>query len=257
MRTDLLRSLSCGRAEARLPARFAELRGRRRRHGDACCGASAATGSTSATRYRELDPSRSIQQSRTAASGDRLMNAVIERSDARGFPGVRLVQAAYHARPVSLYTKLGFASREEIAVMDGDAADSNLAGYTVRPLSPDDLRACNEICTEVHGFDRGAELAAAGDGERGIRGRARRRNTRVHLGPGLLRSLCRRDGRRYLRAAVDVPRLPSLGVLVPIRNYRLFRWCLDHGMRVLMTMTLMSRGLYQEPSGPYLPSILY
>jgi hypothetical protein len=53
------------------------------------------------------------------------------------------------------------------------------------------------------------------------------------------------------------PHLPTLGILVPIRNDALFRWCLEHGMRGIMTMTLMSRGLYQEPQGPYLPSVTY
>src|SRR5689334_19160051 len=34
--------------------------------------------------------------------GRRLMQDVIERSDARGFPGMRLVQAGYHMRSLSL-----------------------------------------------------------------------------------------------------------------------------------------------------------
>jgi hypothetical protein len=50
--------------------------------------------------------------------------------------------------------------------------------------------------------------------------------------------------------------MPSLGMLVPVRNYALFRWCLDRGMRVVLTMTLMSRGLYQDPVGAFLPSVL-
>src|SRR6185312_4730479 len=41
--------------------------------------------------------------------GRKLMEAVITRSDERNFPGVRLVQAGYHMRSLSLYTKLGFA----------------------------------------------------------------------------------------------------------------------------------------------------
>ncbi|HEY6485274.1 MAG TPA: GNAT family N-acetyltransferase [Candidatus Cybelea sp.] len=256
MRTDLLRSLSCGRAAARLPARFAELRGRRRRHGDAC----AVIGSNwldERNAISGIGPVTIDPAVQDGGLGRRLMNAVIERSDARGFPGVRLVQAAYHARPVSLYTRLGFASREELAVMDGDAADSNLTGYTVRPLSPDDLRACNEICTEVHGFDRGAELAAAGAANAAFVAEREGAIRAYTSGLGYFGHCAGETADAICALLLTVPRLPSLGVLVPIRNYRLFRWCLDHGMRVLMTMTLMSRGLYQEPSGPYLPSILY
>ena len=47
------------------------------------------------------------------------------------------------------------------------------------------------------------------------------------------------------------------GFLLPSRNAELFRWCLDHGLRMLQPMTLMTIGLYNEPRGAYLPSVLY
>ncbi len=47
------------------------------------------------------------------------------------------------------------------------------------------------------------------------------------------------------------------GILVPVRNADLFRWCLANGLRVTQPMTLMSLGLYNEPAGAFLPSILY
>jgi hypothetical protein len=47
------------------------------------------------------------------------------------------------------------------------------------------------------------------------------------------------------------------GILVPTRNGALFRWCLDNGMRLVQQMTLMTIGLYNEPSGAYLPSVIY
>ena len=43
-----------------------------------------------------------------AGVGKALMSDVLERAAARGFPGVRLVQAAFHIRSLSLFTKLGF-----------------------------------------------------------------------------------------------------------------------------------------------------
>jgi hypothetical protein len=46
------------------------------------------------------------------------------------------------------------------------------------------------------------------------------------------------------------------GILVPTRNAELFRWCLGHGLRVIEPMTLMSLGLYNEPVGAFLPSIV-
>src|ERR1700682_1628980 len=53
------------------------------------------------------------------AIGRRLMQTVMERAAARNYPGVRLVQAAYHRRSLSLYTKLGFDSREPLSVFQG------------------------------------------------------------------------------------------------------------------------------------------
>jgi hypothetical protein len=35
------------------------------------------------------------------------------------------------------------------------------------------------------------------------------------------------------------------------------RWCLENGLRIVQPLTLMSKGLYQEPRGAFLPSILY
>ena len=47
------------------------------------------------------------------------------------------------------------------------------------------------------------------------------------------------------------------GILVPTRNGELFRWCLANGLRLVQQMTLMTIGLYNEPAGAYLPSIIY
>jgi hypothetical protein len=37
----------------------------------------------------------------------------------------------------------------------------------------------------------------------------------------------------------------------------MFQWCLNRGLKLVFQMTLMSIGLYNEPAGAYLPSILY
>jgi hypothetical protein len=45
------------------------------------------------------------------------------------------------------------------------------------------------------------------------------------------------------------------GFLLPSRNGELFRWCLEHGLRIVKIMMLMSEGVYQNPQGAFLPSI--
>ena len=63
------------------------------------------------------------------------------------------------------------------------------------------------------------------------------------------------DDVRALIAAA--PRFGGSGFLLPTRNAELMRWCLGRGLRVVQPMTLMSRGLYNQPRGAFLPSILY
>ena len=47
------------------------------------------------------------------------------------------------------------------------------------------------------------------------------------------------------------------GFLLPTRNGELFRWCMAHGLKLVHQMTLMTTGIYNEPAGAWLPSVLY
>ena len=58
-------------------------------------------------------------------------------------------------------------------------------------------------------------------------------------------------------ACVQPEHHPAVGTRSPARNSALFQWCLANGLRVTQPMTLMSVGLYQEPAGAWLPSILF
>jgi predicted N-acetyltransferase YhbS len=67
------------------------------------------------------------------AIGRQLMLHVLARVAKRHLPGVRLVQAAYHNRSLSLYIKLGFLVREPLSVIQGKPLAAQIPGYTVRP----------------------------------------------------------------------------------------------------------------------------
>jgi predicted N-acetyltransferase YhbS len=188
--------------------------------------------------------------------GRNLMRAVIDRSDERGFRGVRLVQDAYHCRSLSLYAKLDFACREQLVVMNGVPGGDD-PSYTVRPATDADAASCNRLCAATHGFTRDGELRQAiaqGHAFVAERDGAVRAYTSAlgYFGHTVGESAAA-IGALLARA----PHQPSPGVLVPTRDTSLFRWCLDHGMRTVQPMTLMTRGLYEEPRGPYLPSILF
>ena len=47
------------------------------------------------------------------------------------------------------------------------------------------------------------------------------------------------------------------GILLPTRNRALLGWCLDNRLQVVQLMTLMTTGMYSEPAGAWLPSILF
>ncbi|HKC72599.1 MAG TPA: hypothetical protein VKF37_00135 [Chloroflexota bacterium] len=47
------------------------------------------------------------------------------------------------------------------------------------------------------------------------------------------------------------------GILGPAKDSALVPWYLQQGLRVVQVMTLMSLGLYNEPMGAYVPSVLY
>jgi predicted N-acetyltransferase YhbS len=192
-----------------------------------------------------------------AAVGRRLMEDVMERSRQKAFAGVRLVQAAFHNRSLSLYAKLGFVVREPLACMQGNVIGERILDHEVRPVIEQDVDACNALCRRVHGHERSLALL---DG--------------IHQGTamlvvrnGIITAYTSMLGFFGYAVAETTPGLQAMiaaasafagpGILVPTRNAALFRWCLAKNLRVIQPMTLMSVGLYNTPAGAFLPSILY
>lgn len=199
-----------------------------------------------------VDPS--IQNS---AVGRRLMQDVLRRTQDRKFAGVRLVQAAYHNRSLSLYTKLGFDTREPLSAMQGPAPGLEISGHHVRPATKEDLEECNKLCKRIHGFEREAELIDAMDQGMATVVERAGRITGYTNGIGFL-GYAVGENSDDLKALIGAAKeFPGPGFLLPTRHGELMRWCLQNGLRVVMPMTLMSIGLYNEPRGAFLPSVIY
>jgi predicted N-acetyltransferase YhbS len=189
--------------------------------------------------------------------GRRLMEAALERATEKGFAGVRLIQAAYHCRSLSLYAKLGFVVREPLACLQGPALGLEIPGYTVRRAEAGDLDACNQVCRRIHGHDRSQELAGAIAQAAATLVEHGGRVTGYATGIGFFTHAVG-EGNEDLKALIGAAEAFSgPGFLLPTRNAELLRWCLENGLRVNQMMTLMSWGLYNEPAGAFLPSILY
>jgi predicted N-acetyltransferase YhbS len=192
-----------------------------------------------------------------AGVGRQLMQHVLDRAAARSSPGVRLVQAAFHNRSLSLYTKLGFAAREPLSCVQGSAIRAPIAGYAVRAATADDLAACNEICQRVHGHTRAGELRdALGQGSAVVVEHGEKVTGYATGLAFFAHAVAESDGDLQAMIAA-APAFGGPGILVPTRNTRVLRWCLDRGLRVVQPMTLMTIGLYNEPHGAYLPSIAF
>jgi len=191
------------------------------------------------------------------AIGRRLMDAVHERAAEKNFAGVRLIQAGFHTRSLSLYAKLGYDVREHLACMQGKALGISIEGHVVRPTTEADLESCNGLCRDVHGHDRGGELKdAITRGSATVvehDGRITGYSTVIGFF-GHAVGETSKDVKALIAAATE---FAGPGFLLPTRNGELFRWCLSNGLRIAQPMTLMSRGLYNEPAGAFLPSILY
>ena len=189
--------------------------------------------------------------------GRALMGAMLERASERRVPGVRLVQISYHNRSLSLYAKLGFDVRETFAAMYGEPLRLTLPGYKVRSATADDEAASNALCVRVHGHDRAGEVSHAI-----ARGKARvverlGRITGYTTGIGYFNHSVAETNDDLYALIGAAPHLAQPGIVVPLDNPELFRWCLAHGLRVFFVMNLMAIGIYQEPRGAYLASVGY
>jgi predicted N-acetyltransferase YhbS len=193
-------------------------------------------------------------------TGRQLMLNVLERAKNKNFPAVRLLQASYHNRSLALYASLGFEVRESISTMQGKPIQEAIPGRSVRAATESDIESCNAICKAVHGHDRNGELqdsinqgsakvVSHGDKITGYTCGLTFFNHSVGLTNDDLKAL--------ISSATNEDSYGGPGILIPTRNIQLFRWCLNNGLRLVQQLTLMTIGLYNEPAGFYMPSILY
>jgi len=167
------------------------------------------------------------------------------------------VQAAYHRRSLSLYTKLGFDSREPLSIFQGAPLNLSIPGCVVRAAQESDLDECGRLCMRVHGHDRTGEMRdALRPGHAAVVERAGRITgyTSAIAFSGHAVGETNDDVKALIGAAQS---FAGPGFLVPTRNGDLMRWCLNNSLRIVYPATLMTVGLYNDPVGAYLPSVIY
>jgi predicted N-acetyltransferase YhbS len=199
-----------------------------------------------------VDPS-----AQTRGIGRRLMENVLARSRERGLEGVRLVQAGYNNQSLCLYTKLGFRTREPLSLVTGSPSRVRLSGYKVRSASKEDIDACNWLCRTVHGHDRAGELEDAVREKTALIVERLGRVTGYATSIGFFSYAVSETNEDMMALIGAAESITGPGILVPTRNHALFTWCLKNGLQLNQQMTLMSIGMYCEPAGVYMPSVIY
>jgi GNAT superfamily N-acetyltransferase len=193
--------------------------------------------------------------------GRLLMEAVLDHS--RGARSIRLLQDAHNPISLSLYSSLGFDVKDVMVQLAGEPDGARASDLEVRRLRDSDLDDCARLHQQVHGYERTRELLDA-----------------LHA-PMLCPVACMRDGRVTAYASTFSPWQAAHGVaeseedmralisgapavcsgplafLFPVRQAELFRWCLGAGLRAIRPMTYMVIGEFDEPTGPWFPSVLY
>lgn len=189
--------------------------------------------------------------------GRAMMEHMLVRASEQGASGVRLVQAGYNNQSLCLYTRLGFRTREPLSLLTGSAPQVTLAGHDVRHACVRDAEACNALCRRLHGYERGRELADAITAGTATVVERHRRITGYATAIGFLAHAVAETDADLMALIGAATEITGPGILVPTRNHELFSWCLENRLELVFQMNLMSLGLYNDPAGAYLPSILY
>ena len=141
--------------------------------------------------------------------------------------------------------------------MRGSPPKVKLVGYDVRAGRQDDIESCNQLCHRIHGHARAGEVE---DAVRDKTATVVERNGRITgyaTSIGFFAHAVSETNEDMMALIAAASQISGLGILVPTRNHRLFTWCLENNLQLVHLMTHMSIGLYNEPTGVYLPSVLY
>ncbi len=213
----------------------------------------------------EFDPIRGVgpitinPNLQSRGTGRKLMEAVIERG--KDAAGIRLVQAAFNTKSMSLYALLGFGVKEPLAQMEGKPTGEVSKDVTVRPMTAEDLAECGELHKRVHGFARTGELSLA---LQGFKPFVALRDRKIvgyvstvsmwQLNHGV--AMTESDMSDLLVGASAQLGEP-VSFLLPTRQASFHRWALQSGLRMTQPLSLMAMGEYHEPNGTWFPSVLY
>ncbi len=188
--------------------------------------------------------------------GRSLMEDVLEHARENGIERVRLLQDAFNMQSLSLYVSLGFDTKVGAALL----APAPIDVPEVRPATADDMEAVERLSGEIYGVSRRREVESMADGP--FKPFVYEKSGRVvaYFIPGIMGHGVG-ETEEVLVATVlgSTKGLEGMFALAfcPLSEGAMFRRFLAAGCKVQKVMNLMTLGPYEEPQGPWMPSVLY
>ena len=187
--------------------------------------------------------------------GRQTMEHVIAHGRSQGFEMIRLCQDSFNMRSLALYASLGFDTKEPMSYLA--LANGNGVDPAVRPATPDDLDAMDELCRSIYRISRRNECEALMRlgfpafvlDRSGVRG--------YLIGLAIGHGVAESDDDMIALINGLGARVPDAPAFVPVRNGGLYRKALAAGHRNEKVMNLMALGPYEEPQGTFCPSVLF
>jgi predicted N-acetyltransferase YhbS len=198
-----------------------------------------------------IDPDRQGQ-----GIGRALMEDVLSHARENGIERVRLLQDGFNMQSLSLYASLGFDTKVGAALL----APAPVDVPEVRPATADDMDAVERLSREIYGVSRRLEVESMAGGP--FRPFVYEKSGRVvaYFIPGMIGHGVG-ESEELLVATVLGATKNVEGMFArafcPLSEGAMFRRFLAAGCKVQKVMNLMTLGPYEEPQGPWMPSVLY
>ncbi len=186
--------------------------------------------------------------------GRALMEDALRHARETGIERVRLMQDAFNMQSLSLYASLGFDTKVGAALLVPAPAEVP----EVRQSTPEDMDSVERLSTEIYGVNRRREVEAltAGPFQAFVYEKAGR--VIAYCLPGMPGHGVGETEEALVAVVLGATKHiaePFARAFCPLAEGDLFRRFLAAGCRVRKVMNLMTLGPYEEPRGPWMPSV--
>lgn len=185
--------------------------------------------------------------------GRRLMEDGIAAARSQGYESIRLCQDSFNMRSLALYASLGFDTKEPLAYLA--LSGENAVDPAFRAATKDDLPAMDELCKAIYRISRRAECEAFMDLGFQVSVLDRGRISGYLIGGAAGHGVAETDDDLLALFNSSGASAPDGHSFVPLRNSELYRKALAAGHRNVKVTNLMALGPYEEPQGPFAPSV--